>query len=97
MRRMALVVAGGIAMASIMGVLLIWWLSLDQGSGFVGFLFIAGMLVGIAVFAGGAAEAAADLRLEDRQLPTRSSLPNGAGREHNEVGAVEAGDAWYGN
>jgi len=66
MRRMASVMAGGIAMASIMGVLLIWWLSLDQGSGFVGFLFTAGMLVGIAVFAGGAAEAAADLKLEDR-------------------------------
>ena len=47
----------GIAMATIMGTLMVWWLALNEGSGFVGLLFIAGMLVGMAVFAGGAAEA----------------------------------------
>lgn len=51
------VMTGGIAMASIMGAMMIWWLALSEGSGFVEFLFIVGMLVGMAVFAGGAAEA----------------------------------------
>ena len=57
MSKYTTVMLGGIAMTSIMGALMLWWLSLDTGSGFVGLLFIAGMLVGMAVFAGGAAEA----------------------------------------
>jgi hypothetical protein len=49
---------GGIAMTAISGVLMIWWLALgDASSGFIGLLFILGMLVGLAVFAGSAAEA----------------------------------------
>ena len=57
MSRYVAVMLGGIAMASMMGALMIWWLTVDEGSGFVGMLFIAGMLVGMAVFAGSAAEA----------------------------------------
>ena len=57
MSRETTVMLGGLAMASIMGALMIWWLAVNEGSGFVGFLFIAGMLVGMAVFGGGAAEA----------------------------------------
>lgn len=48
---------GGIAMTATSGVLLIWWLIANTGSGYVGFLWIIGMLVGIAVFAGSAVEA----------------------------------------
>jgi hypothetical protein len=48
---------GGIAMATIMGALLIWWLAVNEGSGFVGLLFILGTLIGMAVFAGSAVEA----------------------------------------
>jgi hypothetical protein len=48
---------GGITMTAISGALLIWWLIANTGSGYVGFLWIIGMLVGIAVFAGSAAEA----------------------------------------
>jgi hypothetical protein len=56
---------GGIAMTAISGALMIWWLALgDVSSGFVGLLFIMGMLVGLAVFAGSAAEA---VRSPDRQ------------------------------
>lgn len=48
----------GIAMTAISGVLMIWWLAVAVGSGYVvGLLFIAGILVGMAVFAGSAAEA----------------------------------------
>jgi hypothetical protein len=57
MSRYVAVMLGGIAMTSIMGALMIWWLTVDEGSGFVGMLYIAGMLVGMAVFAGSAAEA----------------------------------------
>lgn len=57
MSRHTTVMLGGIAMASIMGALMIWWLALNEGSGFVGMLFIAGMFAGIAVFCGSAAEA----------------------------------------
>lgn len=57
MSKYTTVMLGGIAMTSIMGALMLWWLSLNTGSGFVGLLFVAGMLVGMAVFAGGAAEA----------------------------------------
>ena len=57
MSRYTTVMLGGIAMTSTMGALMIWWLSLNTGSGFVGLLFITGMLVGTAVFAGAAAEA----------------------------------------
>ena len=57
MSRYTTVMLGGLAMASMMGVLMIWWLAFNEGSGFVGMLFIVGMLVGIAVFSGGAAEA----------------------------------------
>ena len=57
MSRHTTVMLGGIAMASIMGALMIWWLTVNEGSGFVGLLFIAGMLVGMAVFSGSAAEA----------------------------------------
>jgi hypothetical protein len=49
---------GGLAMTAISGALMVWWLALgDVSSGFVGLLFILGMLVGLAVFAGSAAEA----------------------------------------
>ena len=57
MSRYTTVMLIGIAMASTMGALMIWWLSLNTGSGFVGLVFITGMLVGTAVFAGAAAEA----------------------------------------
>jgi hypothetical protein len=55
---------GGIAMTAISGGLLVGWLALDIGSGLVGLLFILGMFVGMAVFAGSAAEA---VRSPDRQ------------------------------
>jgi hypothetical protein len=48
---------GGIAMTAISGALLIWWLVANTGSGYVGLLWMIGMLVGIAVFAGSALEA----------------------------------------
>lgn len=57
MSRYAIAMIGGIAMTAISGGLLIGWLALNTGSGFVGLLFILGMFVGMAVFAGGAAEA----------------------------------------
>lgn len=68
MSRYTAVMIGGIAMATIMGSLLIWWLAVNEGSGFVGLLFILGMLIGMAVFAGSAADA---LRSPDR----RATLP----------------------
>jgi hypothetical protein len=46
------------------GGLLIGWLDLNTGSGFVGLLFVLGMFVGMAVFAGSAAEA---VRSPDRR------------------------------
>jgi hypothetical protein len=56
---------GGITMTAISGILMIWWLTLgDVSSGFVGLLFILGMFVGLAVFAGSAAEA---MRSPDKQ------------------------------
>ena len=57
MSRYTTVMLGGITMTSTTGALMIWWLSLNTGSGFVGLLFIAGMLIGTAVFAGAAAQA----------------------------------------
>ena len=65
MSRYSAAMIGGIAMASIMGALLIWWLAVNEGSGFVGLLFIFGMLIGMAVFAGSAVEA---LRSPDRRI-----------------------------
>jgi hypothetical protein len=51
-------------MTALSGGLMIWWLALNTGSGFVGLLFILGMFVGLAVFAGSAAEA---MRSPERQ------------------------------
>jgi hypothetical protein len=52
-------------MTAISGILMIWWLTLgDVSSGFVGLLFILGMFVGLAVFAGSATEA---MRSPDKQ------------------------------
>ena len=56
MSRYAMTMIGGIAMTAISGALLIWWLIANTGSGYVGFLWIIGILVGIAVFAGSAVE-----------------------------------------
>lgn len=67
MSRYTAAMIGGIAMASIMGALLIWWLAVNEGSGFVGLLFVVGMLIGMAVFAGSAVEA---LRSPERRTPT---------------------------
>ena len=65
MSRYTTTMIGGIAMTALSGVLMIWWLALgDVSSGFVGLLFILGMFVGLAVFAGSAAEA---MRSPDRQ------------------------------
>jgi hypothetical protein len=64
MSRYTITMIGGIAMTAISGGLLIGWLALNIGSGFVGLLFILGMFVGMAVFAGSAAEA---MRSPDRQ------------------------------
>ncbi len=64
MSRYTISMIGGIAMTAISGVLMIWWLALATGSGFVGLLFILGMFVGLAVFAGSAAEA---MRSPDQQ------------------------------
>jgi len=63
MSRPTTVMVGGIVMTSMMGSLMVGWLALNEGSGFVGLLFISGMLIGMAVFCGGAAEA---LRTPDR-------------------------------
>jgi len=57
MSRYTITMIGGIAMTAISGALLIWWLIANTGSGYVGFLWIIGILVGIAVFAGSAVEA----------------------------------------
>ena len=57
MSRYTITMIGGIAMTAISGGLLIGWMALNTGSGFVGLLFILGMFVGMAVFAGSAAEA----------------------------------------
>ena len=57
MSQYTMTMIGGIAMTAISGSLLIGWLALNTGSGFVGLLFILGMFVGMAVFAGSAAEA----------------------------------------
>ena len=65
MSRYTISMIGGIAMTAISGVLMIWWLALgDVSSGFVGMLFILGMFVGLAVFAGSAAEV---MRSPDQQ------------------------------
>jgi len=56
MSRYAMAMIGGIAMTAISGALLIWWLIANTGSGYVGFLWIIGILLGIAVFAGSAVE-----------------------------------------
>jgi hypothetical protein len=64
MSRYTITMIGGIAMTAISGGLLIGWLALNIGSGFVGLLFILGMFVGMAVFSGSAAEA---VRSPDRQ------------------------------
>lgn len=57
MSRYAITMFGGVAMTAISGGLLMWWLIANTGTGYVGFLWIIGILVGIAVFAGSAAEA----------------------------------------
>lgn len=57
MSRHAIAMIGGIAMTAISGTLMILWLIANTGSGYVGFLWIIGMLVGMAVFAGSAVEA----------------------------------------
>lgn len=58
MSRYTTTMIGGIAMTAISGVLMVWWLALgDVSTGFVGLLFILGMFLGMAVFAGSAAEA----------------------------------------
>lgn len=44
--------------------LMLWWLNANTGSDYVGFLWITGMLVGMAVFAGSAVEA---VRSPDQQ------------------------------
>lgn len=64
MSRYTITMIGGIAMTAISGGLLIGWLALNTGSGFVGLLFMLGMFVGMAVFAGSAAEA---VRSPDRR------------------------------
>ncbi len=64
MTRYTTTMIGGIAMTAISGILMMWWLALNTGSGFVAFLFIMGMFVGLAVFAGSAAEA---VRSPDQQ------------------------------
>jgi hypothetical protein len=64
MSRYTITMIGGIAMTAISGGLLIGWLALNTGSGFVGLLFVLGMFVGMAVFAGSAAEA---VRSPDRR------------------------------
>jgi hypothetical protein len=64
MSRYTITMIGGIAMTAISGGLLIGWLDLNTGSGFVGLLFVLGMFVGMAVFAGSAAEA---VRSPDRR------------------------------
>ena len=46
----------GLLMTALNGMLLLVWLWLDTGSGFVALLFIFGMLIGFAVFAGAAME-----------------------------------------
>jgi hypothetical protein len=46
----------GLLMTALNGVLLLVWLWLDTGSGFVAVLFILGIFVGLAVFAGAAME-----------------------------------------
>ena len=56
MSRYTITMIGGIAMTAISGALLMWWLIANTGSGYVGFLWIIGILVGIAVFAGSAVE-----------------------------------------
>ena len=58
MSRFTISMLGGLAMTAISGVLMVWWLALgDVSSGFVGLLFVLAMFVGLAVFAGSAAEA----------------------------------------
>lgn len=64
MSRYTITMIGGIAMTALSGGLLIGWLALNTGSGFVGLLFMLGMFVGMAVFAGSAAEA---VRSPDRR------------------------------
>ncbi len=62
MSRYTTTMIGGIAMTALSGGLL---LALDDNSSeFIGLLFILGMFVGLAVFAGSAAEA---MRSPDRQ------------------------------
>lgn len=56
MSRYSIAMIAGIAMVGISGGLLLVWLALNTGSGFVGLLFILGMFVGLAVFATSAAE-----------------------------------------
>ena len=65
MSRYTITMLGGLALTTISGVLMVWWLALgDVSSGVVGLLWILGMFVGLAVFAGSAAEA---VRSPDRQ------------------------------
>ncbi len=64
MSRYALTMFGGIAMTAVCGGLLLLWLQADTGAGEVGLLWIFGILVGLAVFAGGAIET---MRSENRR------------------------------
>ncbi len=65
MTRYTTTMIGGLAMTALSGGLMIWWLALaDNSSGYIGLLFILGMFVGLAVFAGSAAEA---MRSPDRE------------------------------
>ena len=48
----------GVLMTAVNGGLLVLWLWMNTGAGYVGFLFVIGILVGLAVFAGGSMEQA---------------------------------------
>ena len=57
MHRMSTMVAG-VLMTAVNGGLLVVWLWMNTGTGYVGLLFVIGMLVGLAVFASGSMEQA---------------------------------------
>ncbi len=65
MSRYTISMLAGLALTAISGVLMVWWLAIGPvSSGYVGLLWILGMFVGLAVFAGSAAEA---VRSPDQQ------------------------------
>ena len=55
MNRSLIAMAGGIVMTALSGSLLLVWLNMNTGSGFVGLLWIGGVVVGLSAFANGAA------------------------------------------